>query len=115
MRRVVSVMSPSRIVLAAALALSVATGLPGFAKADVPLDPISEVVAKVSPAVVGIAAARPPKAEDDTGGPKTAGAAAERPTFAIGSGFIIDPAGYISTNKHVAENATALIVTTADG
>jgi serine protease Do len=115
MRRVVSVMSPSRIVLAAALALSVATGLPGLAKADVPLDPISEVVAKVSPAVVGIAAARPPKAEDDTGGPKTAGAAAERPTFAIGSGFIIDPAGYISTNKHVAENATALIVTTADG
>jgi serine protease Do len=35
--------------------------------------------------------------------------------MAIGSGFIVDPSGYISTNKHVVENSTALFVTTADG
>ncbi len=76
---------------------------------------IASVVAKVSAAVVGITAARPPGPVADTAAPRTAGAAADRPTMAIGSGFIIDPSGYISTNKHVVENATALFVTTADG
>jgi serine protease Do len=105
----------SRFALTASLVLALAVVSPRFANADVPLDPIAAVVAKVSPAVVGITAARPPKAEDDSAGGKMASAASERPTFAVGSGFIIDPSGYISTNKHVAENATALFVTTADG
>jgi serine protease Do len=108
-------MTRSRFALAASLVVALAVVSPGFAKADVPLDPIASVVAKVSSAVVGITAARPPKAEDDSAGPKIASAASERPTFAVGSGFIIDPSGYISTNKHVAENSTALFVTTADG
>jgi serine protease Do len=105
----------SRFALTASLVLALAVVSPRFANADVPLDPIAAVVAKVSPAVVGITAARPPKAEGDSTGGKMASAASERPTFAVGSGFIIDPSGYISTNKHVAENATALFVTTADG
>jgi len=33
----------------------------------------------------------------------------------IGSGFIIDPAGYIATNYHVVEDATAGFVSTSDG
>jgi serine protease Do len=105
----------SRFALTASLVLALAVVSPRFANADVPLDPIAAVVAKVSPAVVGITAARPLKAEGDSTGGKMASAASERPTFAVGSGFIIDPSGYISTNKHVAENATALFVTTADG
>jgi serine protease Do len=105
----------SRFALTASLVLALAVVSPRFANADVPLDPIAAVVAKVSPAVVGITAARPLKAEGDSAGGKMASAASERPTFAVGSGFIIDPSGYISTNKHVAENATALFVTTADG
>ena len=35
--------------------------------------------------------------------------------MAIGSGFIIDPAGYVSTNKHVVVDATAIFVVAPDG
>jgi serine protease Do len=101
--------------LGAMLAAVLAVVAPVGARAEVSAESIASVVAKVSSAVVGITAARPPKAEEDGAGPKTAGAAADRPTMAIGSGFIIDPSGYISTNKHVVENSTALFVTTADG
>ena len=34
---------------------------------------------------------------------------------AVGSGFIIDPAGYIVTNNHVIENSDSIKVTLADG
>src|SRR5260221_238686 len=34
---------------------------------------------------------------------------------ALGSGFIIDPAGYVVTNNHVVGNATDISVTLADG
>ena len=39
----------------------------------------------------------------------------EHTTTAIGSGFIIDPRGYIATNKHVIDGGTAVFVVTADG
>jgi serine protease Do len=101
--------------LVACLAIMVGLLAPRAAKAEVATDAIASVVARISSAVVGITAARPAKAEDEGAAPRTAGAAADRPTMAIGSGFIIDPSGYISTNKHVVENSTALFVTTADG
>jgi serine protease Do len=77
---------------------------------------IAAVVAKVSPAVVRITTVRPAKPEDDSSGPRTvSGAAPDQPTTAFGSGFIIDPSGFIATNKHVVEGATTVFVSTADG
>jgi serine protease Do len=38
-----------------------------------------------------------------------------RPEHALGSGFVIDPAGYIVTNNHVIDDATEIEVTTTDG
>jgi serine protease Do len=37
------------------------------------------------------------------------------PTEALGSGFVIDPEGYIVTNNHVIDQATDIRVTLADG
>ena len=34
---------------------------------------------------------------------------------ALGSGFVIDPAGFIATNKHVIDRATSIFVMTAEG
>jgi serine protease Do len=38
-----------------------------------------------------------------------------RPSLALGSGFVIDPSGYIVTDDHVLENADAVTVTFRDG
>lgn len=38
-----------------------------------------------------------------------------RPKHALGSGFIIDPAGYVVTNNHVVGKATKITVTMDDG
>jgi serine protease Do len=37
------------------------------------------------------------------------------PGHALGSGFVIDPAGYIVTNNHVIRNSTRIKVTLSDG
>lgn len=37
------------------------------------------------------------------------------PQHALGSGFIIDPTGYIVTNNHVVEDAAKIVVTLEDG
>jgi serine protease Do len=37
------------------------------------------------------------------------------PQHALGSGFIIDPSGYIVTNNHVVEDAAKIVVTLDDG
>ena len=39
----------------------------------------------------------------------------QRPVHALGSGFIIDPAGYIVTNNHVIDDATDIQITLASG
>jgi serine protease Do len=38
-----------------------------------------------------------------------------RPTKGVGSGFVIDPSGYILTNQHVVEGATRITVGLANG
>lgn len=38
-----------------------------------------------------------------------------QPRQGVGSGFVIDPEGFIATNYHVVENASALMVTLATG
>jgi serine protease Do len=79
-------------------------------------DPIAAVVARVSSAVVQVITVRPPQPEDDKPGARVANTSTNgRTTTAIGSGFIIDPSGYIATNKHVIEGGSAVSVVTTDG
>ncbi len=39
----------------------------------------------------------------------------QQPTHALGSGFVIDPSGYIVTNNHVIDDASDIQVTLSDG
>src|SRR5205814_8561174 len=39
----------------------------------------------------------------------------QRPAHALGSGFIIDPNGYVVTNNHVIDDASDIQVTLSDG
>ncbi len=84
----------------------------------------ADLVQQVSPSVVRISvmegAASP--ASDNDGLPRKPWAPpqrqerAERPrAMGLGSGFIIDPAGYIVTNFHVAGQASQIKVTLSDG
>jgi serine protease Do len=87
-----------------------------MAGADEVLEPVATMVARVSPAVVRVVAVQPPQPVDDKAGPSLAGASASsQTTNAIGSGFIIDPSGYIATNKHVIADGTSIFVITANG
>jgi len=115
------------------LALVFATGLvlvkptPGFAQADPAAEPAVLAVAKVLPAVVNINTERVIRRsvrdpiEDFYA--QFFGTYRSRPREirqtlqSLGSGFIVDPAGYIVTNQHVVARAADLKikVTTNDG
>jgi serine protease Do len=96
--------------------VALAAVAPRIAQADPQSNQIGEVVAKVSPAVVRIITVRLVRPQDEPAGPKIAGASAtDETSTAIGSGFIIDPAGFIATNKHVVEDAASIFVMTSDG
>jgi serine protease Do len=99
-----------------------AVKLPGFA----------ELVAAVKPAVVNISTTQEVKQSQlvlPQGSPlndmlqQFLGPGAQRllqqqkarPTHALGSGFIIDPNGYVVTNNHVIDDASDIQVTLADG
>jgi len=91
----------------------------------------STLVKQVSPAVVNIAAVHAIAASEEEqaspfppGSPwdefmkrfsQPRGRQAERKATALGSGFVIDPAGYVVTNNHVVGEATDIAVTFADG
>jgi serine protease Do len=90
----------------------------GMARAAGVIDPFADVVAKVSPGVVRIVVSRPPPTLDRVAAnPPTAQAAdtADTRTTAFGSGFIIDPSGFVATNKHVVENALSIVVVGTNG
>ncbi len=120
----------------AAAAMLVLAFAPSGAHGRAAGESFAPLVRQVSPAVVNIAATREIPARD----PAASGAVApgspmeeflrrfgapmpprERPgapprrATAQGSGFVIDPAGYIVTNNHVAGEATDISVTFADG
>ena len=80
-------------------------------------DRIAAMVARVSPAVVKVITVRPlPGAEPAQSGTTVVAASTHRGTsMSQGSGYIIDPSGYIGTNKHVVNGATSVFVITADG
>ena len=79
-------------------------------------EPIATMVARVSPAVVRVITVRPPTHEADKPGAKVVNdSPAGQTSTATGSGYIIDPSGYIGTNKHVIDGAISVFVVTADG
>ena len=105
--------------------------LPVHAADSTPVDPASEpavkAVSKVLPAVVNVNteriirhSVRDPREEffnQFFGGPMRPPRELKQKVQSLGSGFIVDPAGYIVTNQHVVERAEDLKiqVTTPDG
>ena len=111
------------------------------APATVASNGFADLVARVKPAVVNIAVTMrgpaqamgegedampglPPGVPDffrrffednGRGFPRAMPEGGGRPMQALGSGFIVDAAGYIVTNNHVVENATQITVTLEDG
>jgi serine protease Do len=94
----------------------------------------ADLASKVTPAVVNISsthvetadAEQPQGMPDLRGTPfeqffkqfmenQNGGKPMKRKATALGSGFVIDPTGYIVTNNHVIESATDIQVTTTDG
>ena len=74
------------------------------------------MVARVAPAVVRVVTVRPGAHEEDKPGTQTAKAVASNQTStASGSGYVIDPSGYIGTNKHVIDGAISVFVVTSEG
>ena len=70
-------------------------------------------VPQLLPSVVSITTKSLPSAP----APLTAAAAAKGSNFdeSFGTGFVVDPAGYIVTNRHVVDNAYDIIVAFSDG
>ena len=113
----------------------------GVAAAALPADGFADLVEKVSPAVVNISsvhdAAKTASADgnDPQANPFPEGSPFEKffrdfqdrfgqgapqaprqgPIQALGSGFIVDPDGYVVTNNHVVEEATKVQVNLSDG
>ncbi|MBS0559057.1 MAG: trypsin-like peptidase domain-containing protein [Proteobacteria bacterium] len=105
--------SPSRaprLLLALALSLPFALAAPVAARADdPPATGYADVVAKLLPTVVSVYVRLPQEQQTSNGGTEIANKSEQ------GSGFIIDPRGYIVTNRHVIEGAYDIIVVMEDG
>ena len=87
-----------------------------LARASTDPDPVAAMLAKVMPAVVRVTTVRPEPQQANSHDGKVLSSATTAGTYtAFGSGFIIDPSGYIGTNKHVVDGAISVFVTTADG
>jgi serine protease Do len=74
--------------------------------------PIVEVVERVAPAVVNIAAETLVREADPFFGPFFS---RERRAQSVGSGLIVEANGIVVTNAHVIEGASRIVVTTRDG
>ena len=86
----------------------------GAAPAEPGIPNAADLVQKVMQSVVNIKSkAMKPKAAD--GATQSASSPALSTKESFGSGFIIDPQGYILTNLHVVEDACEIEVTLADG
>ncbi len=103
--------------------LLVAVAAVGLLAAAVPASPpaaaiesFAELARQVSPAVVNVAVVQGPGGRSTI--PRRFGDQQPPPggnQRALGSGFIIDPTGYIVTNNHVVGNAIEVRITMADG
>jgi serine protease Do len=104
---------------------------PAVAAPQVSLPGFGDLVARVRPAVVTIAATERAQTEQANSpfpqgsqqdqmfrryfGGQERGQGAARPVQALGSGFIVDAEGHIVTNNHVVDGATQVKVTLDDG
>src|SRR5437867_7978886 len=98
--------------------LTIAASMPCFAQADPASEPAVLAVAKVLPAVVNINTERVVRRkvrdpfEDFTeqffGNYRSRPREVRQTLQSLGSGFLVDPAGYIVTNQHVVERAADL-------
>lgn len=104
------------VCLSAFLLLYLTVPDPQPAQAEPPSDQVAMVVAKVKPAVVTVFSVKLlPKERQKLSGDAPIAASSENSTIVNGSGFIIDPSGFVATNKHVIEDAISVSVVTADG
>lgn len=86
-------------------------------------DSFAEVAKKIEPAVVSIdTKSKVPEAAKNGGTPTNSDDILEffrrqsrRPTYGVGSGFIVDKAGYILTNAHVVTGAAKITVKMENG
>ena len=107
--------------LAALLAVGLGRASCSLAEAGtaMPVEILADVVARVQPSVVRIVVVHPAAkaAEPDAGAsdPQQSDAASAQPVSKIGSGFVIDAAGLVATNRHVVENSVSIFVSTTDG
>lgn len=88
----------------------------GAAASPQSLPDFVELAAKLGPAVVNISTEQGSRGGAEGSGPEGSpfeqfGPPQDR---SLGSGFVINKAGYILTNEHVVENARRIIVTTKD-
>ena len=95
--------------VAGALALSGIVSAQSFRAAPGSGADVPELVARLLPSVVNISTVR---FEAQPAGASATPAARRR---SLGSGFVIDPAGVVMTNRHVIENVDEITVTFADG
>ncbi len=89
--------------------------------------PFVDIAKRVEPAVVNIdtktAAAEPVEEDGDQAPDKAPGDSlfdmfnpqTRRPAYGVGSGFIVDPKGYILTNQHVVRDANRITVRLQSG
>lgn len=91
--------------------IALLVGLASTAVAADPSPPTSALVATLQPAVVNLSITRHTK---EGGGPNLVGQSTVTAKKVQGSGFIIDPAGIIVTNRHTIADATDIIVTLND-
>ena len=114
--------------LAAGVALLVVTTVGAASAASLPPETFADLAAKVTPAVVNVSSTQHMAGGDQQDMPFDFPPGSPFEQFfhhfknhkgenvtALGSGFIIDPAGYIVTNNHVIDGSTDIQVTLSDG
>ena len=106
----------TRVRHALVIALSLLPLAPGMAYGNATPDPVVAMIAAVSPTVVRVVTERPTiKKEDKSAAGAANSATADPTTTTFGAGYIIDPSGYVGTNKHVVEGAISVVVVTRAG
>lgn len=112
--------TPINFVIVAAVMVVAMSGGAGHEASAASGSTNADVVAKILPSVVSISGLRAPAVASApapsrvNASDRTAASATPRGTRVLGSGFVIDAAGIIATNRHVVEHMTQILVTLQD-